>query len=153
VNTPPYEDVPAHPAFGGAASRFSPADQNDLKTLSICHYVYAGILAFTGVIPIGVALFALGVFSAIEPSHPPALKGIVGGVLLIFWGVLTLLLWVKAAFVAYSGTCLRQGKHRTLSQVVACLCCLNMPFGTLLGVFTLVVLGRPSVRAGYEAPG
>jgi hypothetical protein len=152
VNTPPYEAVPAHPAFGVAASRFSPADQNDLKTLSICHYVYAGILAFTGVIPIGVALFALGVFSAIEGSHPPALKGIVGGVLLIFWGALTLLLWVKAVLVAYSGTCLRQGKRRTFSQVVACLCCLNMPFGTLLGVFTLVVLGRPSVRAGYEAP-
>jgi hypothetical protein len=30
---------------------------------------------------------------------------------------------------------------------VAGLCCLFSPLGTLLGIFTLVVLQRPSVRA------
>lgn len=143
VNIPPYEV---------AAARFSPADQNDLKTLSICHYVYAGLLAFTGFIPVGLLLFAIGLLSSLDPSHASALKGIASGILLIIWVALSVMLWLKAGVVAYSGVCLRQGKHRTLSQVVACLCCLNMPFGTLLGVFTLVVLNRPAVRAGYDAP-
>lgn len=139
-----------YPGYQVAPTRFSPADQNDLNTLAVCHYVYAALLAFGGLIPIGISLVAVGVFSALVPSHEPALKGLVGGALLLIWGAIGLLLWIKAGLVAYSGLCLRRGQHRMLSIVVACLCCLNMPIGTLLGVFTLVVLNRPAVRAGYE---
>jgi hypothetical protein len=45
---------------------------------------------------------------------------------------------------------LRKRRHRTLSFVMACLTCINIPLGTALGVFTLVVLSRPSVKALYD---
>ena len=37
------------------------------------------------------------------------------------------------------------------SLVIAALCCLNMPLGTVLGVFTFIVLTRDSVKAQYAA--
>jgi hypothetical protein len=50
-----------------------------------------------------------------------------------------------------SGLFMQRRTHRTFSLVVAGLDCLQMPFGTILGVFTIVVLTRDSVRASYEA--
>ena len=35
------------------------------------------------------------------------------------------------------------------SQIMAGVNCLSIPFGLLLGVFTLIVLARPSVKALY----
>ena len=34
--------------------------------------------------------------------------------------------------------------------VVAALDCLNMPLGTILGIFTILVLAQPAVRARFE---
>jgi len=48
---------------------------------------------------------------------------------------------------------LRQRKHGVFAMVSAGLMCLQLPFGTILGVFTFVVLMRGSVREGYERLG
>lgn len=37
------------------------------------------------------------------------------------------------------------------SLVVSGINCLQIPFGTVLGIFTIIVLMRPSVQSGYEA--
>ena len=72
------------------------------------------------------------------------------GLVDLFFGVIVALLVAKAALLAYSGVCIRKRRHRTLSVIMACLSCVNIPLGTALGVFTLVVLSRPSVKAMYE---
>jgi len=41
-------------------------------------------------------------------------------------------------------------RHRAFSLVVSGFNCLHMPLGTVLGVFTFIVLGRESVREIYE---
>ena len=71
----------------------------------------------------------------------------------------TLFRWFTAAFVVWflvscvgnllSGFFLRARRHRTFSMVIAAINCLHIPLGTILGVFTLVVLGRESVRKMY----
>lgn len=38
----------------------------------------------------------------------------------------------------------------TFVFVMACVQCANVPFGTALGVFTILVLQRPSVKALFE---
>jgi hypothetical protein len=59
-------------------------------------------------------------------------------------GVLTLcLIW--------SGYCLRKRRLRVLSMLVAVVSCLFFPLGTALGVFTLIVLNRPAVKAVFGA--
>ena len=37
-------------------------------------------------------------------------------------------------------------------MIVAGLSCMMMPFGTVLGVFTLLVLLKPQVKALFDAP-
>ena len=48
-----------------------------------------------------------------------------------------------------SGLYLRTGKYWTFSIVVAALNCIHMPLGTVLGIFTIMVLLRDSVRVRY----
>jgi hypothetical protein len=50
-----------------------------------------------------------------------------------------------------SGLCLRARKHPTFSLVVPAANCLHIPLGTVLGVFTIIVLMRDSVRELYDA--
>lgn len=49
-----------------------------------------------------------------------------------------------------SAICLRRRKNRMFSLIVAGINCIQIPFGTTLGVFTIIVLVRPSVMALYE---
>jgi hypothetical protein len=69
--------------------------------------------------------------------------------------------WFYLAFYAWfassgilnliSGFCLRARRCRTFSLVVAGVNCLHLPLGTVLGVFTIIVLSRESVREAYDA--
>lgn len=49
-----------------------------------------------------------------------------------------------------SGLFLQRKKYRTFSIIVGGVNCLHVPFGTVLGIFTLLVLMRESVRQSYE---
>jgi hypothetical protein len=49
-----------------------------------------------------------------------------------------------------SGRWLRARRNRTFSQIVAGFLCLNVPLGTVLGVFTFVVLGKAEAEELYR---
>lgn len=61
------------------------------------------------------------------------------------WFVISLL------FNVLGGIFLRARRHRTFCLIVAGINCLHIPLGTVLGVFTLVVLLRDSVRDLFAA--
>ena len=50
-----------------------------------------------------------------------------------------------------SGVFLWQKRHRIFSMIVAGIDCLQIPFGTVLGIFTIMVLLRDTVRDLYSA--
>jgi hypothetical protein len=54
--------------------------------------------------------------------------------------------WTFAIVVLIAGRCLSRRKHYTFCFVVGCVGCMVMPFGTVLGVFTILVLNRQSVK-------
>ena len=60
---------------------------------------------------------------------------------------------VGAKASSLSARFLRGRRHRTFSLIVAGINCLGIPLGTILGVFTLIVLLRPSVRTLYRIEG
>jgi uncharacterized membrane protein HdeD (DUF308 family) len=68
------------------------------------------------------------------------------------WFYLFFAFWFVASGVAnlLSGIFLRARKHRMFSLVVGAFNCIYLPLGTVLGVFTIIVLMRDSVRALYE---
>ena len=67
------------------------------------------------------------------------------------WFYLVMGVWFVASGIlnVISGFYLRARKGRTFSLVVAGFNCLHIPAGTVLGVFTTIVLLRDSVRELY----
>jgi hypothetical protein len=79
---------------------------------------------------------------------PPFVGWIFGAIGLAVFVLLLLLagLKLKAAF------CIKRRESRTFCVVIAGLTCVGFPYGTALGVFTFIVLGRDSVLHMFEPP-
>jgi hypothetical protein len=77
----------------------------------------------------------------------------VGWLFTLMGGGAVILGWALGILTIYAGRCLKQHKAYNLAFVLACLNCLHAPLGTALGVFTLLVLSRPSVKALFGVPG
>jgi hypothetical protein len=125
-------------------------DIEQLRLLSIFHYVVAGITALFGSFPlIHVALGALFVLrpGAVGGDAPPALFGVI---MIVFGMIVVLLAWALAAAMATCGLRLAQRRGHTFCTVVAAIECVFIPIGTVLGVFTILVLQRPAVRATFQ---
>jgi hypothetical protein len=85
-----------------------------------------------------------------NPRNPEADPAVVGGVLMGVGGCIGLFCIIWAVLCLLTGISLNAQRRRTLCMVTAGLMCLNIPLGTILGVFTFVVLSRPSVKALFE---
>ena len=124
-------------------------DEEHLRLLSIFHYVVAGLAALFALFPIFHLVF--GIFMIVASGKftgngqpPPAF---IGWIFVIFASVFIILGWTFAAFVLTAGRFLAGRKHHTFCLVIAAIECLFMPFGTVLGVFTIVTLVRESVKS------
>ena len=61
--------------------------------------------------------------------------------------------WSFAVCVIVAGRSLARHRHYTFCLVMAGVLCIFMPFGTVLGVFTIIVLMRPSVKGLFSVSG
>jgi hypothetical protein len=120
--------------------------------LSVFHYVCAGLAALFACFPI--IHLILGLVFTFNPqsfgppsNQPPAF---IGMFLVAIASAMILLGWLFAASLAYAGRCLARRKNYTFCFVMAAIACLFLPFGTVLGVCSLVVLLRPSVKALFN---
>jgi MFS family permease len=62
---------------------------------------------------------------------------------------LILLGWTAAICTAISGRCIQKRTKWRFGFVVGAILCAFMPFGTVLGVFTLILLNKDSVKELY----
>lgn len=81
-----------------------------------------------------------------EPPPPEFL----GWLFMTIGAVLFLIGQAIAISIIVSGRFLQTRVKYMFSFVLACIACLFMPFGTILGVFTIVVLIKPEVKAIYK---
>jgi hypothetical protein len=126
-------------------------DAEHLRLLSIFHYIVGGIAFLFACFPlIHVTIGSIFIFAAAHAhSAEQAPPEIIGWILLFFGLAFFVLGLAFGVGLLWSGHCLARRKHYQFSLVVACIECLFLPFGTVLGVFTLVVLSRDSVKAVY----
>jgi len=127
-------------------------DAEHLRLLRIFHWVVAGLTALFSLFPIihlviGIAMVSGGFHG--ERNPPPAA---IGWIFIVFAAGFILTGLTFSACLAYAGECLKQRQRYTFCLVMAALACMLMPFGTVLGVFTLITLMKPSVKALFTAP-
>ena len=128
-------------------------DEDQLKLLSIFHYVVGGIAGLFALLPIFHLVFGLFFIFAPEKFEgngqpPPAF---IGWIFVIFAALFITIGWVFAAFVLTTGRFLSKRKHYTFCLVMGGVQCIFMPFGTVLGVFTIIILMRESVKQLFKA--
>ena len=129
-------------------------DAEHLKLLSIFHYVMAGLTALVGCIPIlhvviGIVMVSGGLPSS--PSSPPPPPAF-GWLFIGFGGLFILLAWTMADVQFLTARWLGARRNRIFCFVIGCIECASVPLGTALGVFTILTLQRPSVRALFDGP-
>ena len=126
-------------------------DLEHLKLLSIFHYVVAGATALFALFPLLHVAFGVAMVSGRMDADLDA--QLVGWFFIAFASVAIAVGLTLAVCILLAGRSLAQRKKRTFCMVVGGLECLLMPYGTVLGVFTLIVLMRPSMPGLFgEAP-
>ena len=127
-------------------------DIQHLKLLSIFHYVVGGLAALFSFFPVVyivmgiVFICAPGSFES-EGEAPPLA---VGWLFVIIGAVLVVLGWAFAVCIILVGRYLARRVHYMFCMVIGAIECLFMPFGTALGIFTIVVLARASVKKMFK---
>ena len=123
--------------------------QKYLNILSVLHYVNAGyqiltfLFIFRYILAGGLGFIAtLGnPERAVYPSESFSSWGevvLVVTLLIIWWGLITCLI--------LTGRRLKTHKSHIFCMIVAGVECISFPFGTILGIFTLITLNQVSVK-------
>jgi hypothetical protein len=143
-------------------------DRGHLRTLAICHSVAGGLeIAFSSIFIIHVVLGVIFLTNpgAMAPPPPPAGRGGMAGMpqrpapqapppafgwMFIGMGSCAVTAgWTTGILTIVSGRAIARRRWRTFSLVMAGVNCLWVPIGTVLGVFSFIVLMRGSVAALY----
>jgi heme/copper-type cytochrome/quinol oxidase subunit 3 len=130
-------------------------DAEHLRLLAVFHFVGAGLAALAlCFLAAHYLLFRTffanpGMWVNQRNVPPPPLE--VFSFFRWFYAIFGALLVASGVVNILSAVYLRQRKNRTFSLIVAAMNCVHFPLGTTLGVFTFIVLLRPSVLRLYGA--
>ena len=128
-------------------------DLDHLRLLAIFHRVVAALIALFGCFPlihltVGIVMLSGGMHGDRTDVVPAT---VLGGFFVGIAVFIMALLWTLAVLVFRAARKLETQRGYTYCLVIAGLLCMFMPFGTVLGVFTLIVLVRPSVKERFTA--
>jgi hypothetical protein len=122
-------------------------DTDYLRLLSIFHYVVGALgLVFSVVPAIWIAFGTSLLSGAIDRDPSDHTAEIVGWIVTVLGALFLLCALVWSVCLVLAGRYLARRSHWLFCLVVAAFSCLFTPFGTVLGVFTIIVLSRKSVR-------
>lgn len=122
-------------------------DLEHLRLLSIFHYVVAGLAALFACFPLFHLVFGVAMVSGwgeMPQEDPMAVT--MGWFFIVVASIVILCGWAFAVCLVVAGRALARRRRYMFCLVMAAVECIFMPFGTVLGVFTIVVLMRDSVR-------
>lgn len=125
-------------------------DAQHLRLLAIFHYIVGGLTALLACFPLihlglGLAmLFSPEFFHTKAGEQPPPQA--IGWLFTCMGGFMFLAGQTMAVCVVVAGRFIARRKRYWFVFVVACVECALFPFGTVLGVFTIITLSRETVK-------
>jgi len=122
-------------------------DDDQLNLLSIFHYVFSGFSLFSFAITVVQRRMIAGMTSPGGFGDLP-MSDAISLFSNLIWLIGVFFFCMFAANIA-SAYFIGKRQNRSFSLVVAGINCLHVPIGTALGVFSLVVLQRDTVRSLY----
>jgi len=125
------------------------SEEQHLNLLSIFHYVVGALMAlfpcvFIIHLIIGIAMLT-GSFDG--EDQPPRF---VGWLFVIFPSMAMLAGWTLATLVITAGRRLKRRTSYTFCLVIAGIECMFMPFGTALGILTIITLMKEPVKEMFS---
>lgn len=151
---PPQADLAYHNPDPNAFVR----EQEHVKILMIFQYIWAGMMVLGA-----LAMFAYAVFFKMiinnpqfiqqmnkntGPNGPPPQQ--LFEMMVIFYYIASFICLVAALLNLMSAYWMQKRRNRMFSVVIGALNCIAIPIGTILGIFTIVVLVKENVRRIYE---
>ena len=128
-------------------------DVEHLRLLSIFHFVVGGLAALCSLLPLMHLFMGITMVAGRLDDGPNLTEArLFGWFFIVLASAMIAAGLAFAACMVFAGRFLAQRTYYTFCLVVAALECVFVPFGTVLGVFTIVVLQRPSVKELF-APG
>ncbi|MBN3037986.1 MAG: hypothetical protein JW869_01055 [Candidatus Omnitrophica bacterium] len=124
-------------------------DLEHLRLLSIFHYVIAilaGLFSCIFIIHLIIGIVAIVSPETLKDEAGKTPPAFFGWIFAVIGAAAILMGWTFAICLIVAGRFLVRHKHYLFCLIMACLSCLFVPLGTLLGVFTIVVLMRPEVK-------
>jgi len=84
------------------------------------------------------------------PSNDQAPPAIMFRILAGVIGLIIICGWTLGALTAYAGHCIKKRKHKVFIYVMAGINCIWIPYGTLLGIATILLFQWPEVQAEFK---
>ena len=131
-------------------------DEEHLKLLSLGYLITAAMTAFFALFALIYVAVVVGVvtIAARKPlvagNSGQAIPAAIGWIVAVIGLGFFLVVLAFAAAKLRVAFCIKKRKSRTFCMVIAAICCLGVPYGTLLGVLTFMVLGRASVVRMFQ---
>jgi hypothetical protein len=132
-------------------------DQQHLRLLSIFYYIVGGLTVLFACFPLihvglGLAMVFYPEALASKPGAVPPPQAL-GWFFSCFGGLMFLAGQAMAVCTILSGRFIARRTRYWFIFVMACLQCALFPFGTVLGVFTIVLLSRETVKSLFQVNG
>ncbi|MFO7627153.1 MAG: hypothetical protein R6V62_07840 [Candidatus Fermentibacteraceae bacterium] len=128
-------------------------DERVLDLLGVFHFVVGALMILGASIFLIHLAMGVAMVNGQFPEGGDAPPQFMGWMFIVLPGLVILVGWTLAAFIIYAGKNLRNRTRHGLCLAMAGIECIFMPFGTVLGIFTLVTLMKEDVRLLFEGKG
>jgi hypothetical protein len=128
-------------------------DEEHLRLLAIFHYVLAALAGLFSLFPlIHVTIGVLMLSGRFESPNQAPDDRLFGWMFIAMGSAFMAAGLAFSVCLALAGRYLSQRRHYMFCLVMACIECMFMPFGTVLGVLTIITLQKQPVRQLFAPP-
>jgi hypothetical protein len=124
-------------------------DNEHLSILSLIYYITGAITMVKSLVFIIHVVIGIVMIAVVGGKEPDA--RVVGYILIIIGIVALLIVMTIGLLKLLAGYLLKKRRMKVLCIIIAVITCLGIPYGTVQGIFTIIVLVRPSVDELFKA--